>query len=61
MIFAIIKLILKIFSLMDSIHEAKRVAWLNDCASAFEGLKNADTAEKKQAIAADLAKLIGRM
>lgn len=59
-IWAAIKLILKIFSLLESIQEANKVKWLNDCTDAFDRLKNADTAEKKQAVALDIARLIRR-
>lgn len=46
---------------MDSIHEANRIAWLNDCSSAFEKLKNAKSVEEKSAVAVDLAKLVHRL
>lgn len=46
---------------MDSIHEANRIEWLNNCAQAFEDLKKAKTIEEKSKVATDLARLIHRM
>lgn len=60
-IWAAIKLILKIFALLDSIQEQQRVKWLNDCSDAFDRLKYADTAEKKLNVASDIAKLIRKI
>lgn len=60
-IWAAIKLILKIFSLLDSIKEQERVKWLNDCSDIFDRLKYADTAEKKLNVASDISRLIRRM
>lgn len=61
MIWAVLKLLLKILSLAMAIPEAMRINWLNDCEDAFDKLKQAKTPDEKQAVAADLARLIRRM
>lgn len=56
--FAIIKLILKILSIIDTIEETRRLAWINDLNGTFDNLKKAKTSEEKSKAASDIAKLI---
>lgn len=61
MIWAVLKLLLKILSLAMSIPEMNRVRWINDCENTFDELKKATTSEQRTKVASDLANLIKRM
>lgn len=59
--FAVIKLILKILSIIDTIEETRRLDWINDLNGTFDNLKKAKTSEEKSKVASDLSKLIRGM
>ena len=60
-VWAILKLILKLWNLAETIQVQNRVKWFNDGEEIFDKLKVADTSEARAKAAHDLANLIRRM
>jgi len=60
-VWAILKLILKLWNLAETIQVQNRVKWFNDCEDIFDKLKVAETSEARAKAAHDLANLVRRM